>query len=70
MATTTPPDRDDDAMSVEELILELSECPLASETVGVARAPAIDEIIVMCRYYIMSIEGRRFVSQIYNRRRH
>ena len=70
MASITPPLRDDDDPSVEELILDLSECPLASETVGVPRAPAIDEIIMMCRAYITSLEGRRFAAQLYNRRRH
>jgi hypothetical protein len=69
-ATTTPPFRSDDAWSVEELILQLSECPLASETVGIVRPAAVDEIIMMCRNFIVSIEGRTFVRRLYNRRRH
>jgi hypothetical protein len=72
-ATTTPPSRPDDAPSVEELILELSERPLSSEseTVDVSgRADAINEIIMMCRAYIVSIDGRIFARQLYNRRRH
>lgn len=68
--TTTPPQRDDDAPSTEELILELSERPLASETVGVRRPDAIDEIIMMARAFIGSIEGRQFCHAVYNKRRH
>jgi hypothetical protein len=72
MATTIPPTRPDDAPSVEELILELSERPLSTEaeTVGTSRSDAINEIIMMCRNYIVSIDGRIFARQLYNRRRH
>lgn len=73
MATTIPPARPDDAPSVEELILELSERPLSTETETVdvsGRADAVDEIIMMCRSYIVSIDGRIFTRNLYNKRRH
>lgn len=68
-ATIKPPIRPDDAPSVEELIISLSECPLAAETVFV-QPNAVDEIIMMCRAYVVSIEGRAVARLLYNRRRH
>lgn len=64
MASTVPPPRPDDARTAEELIIELSECPLASETVP----SAMNEIIMMCRNYV--IEWRLFARQPYTTRRH
>lgn len=69
MATIIPPLRSDDAPSVEELIIELSECPLAAETVFL-QADAVNEIIMLCRAYVISIEGRLFAQHIFNKRRH
>jgi hypothetical protein len=68
-ATTKPPRRPDDAPSVEELIIELSECPLSAETVFV-QPEAVNEIIMMCRTYVVSIEGQASARLLYNRRRH